>query len=199
MSTRCNVHITDLRNNRELWIYKHHDGYPSGVGKDLDKFLSYGDNASLSADEMLSGLRFMYGECYEETEYEHGDIDYLYNITIGDKSTKIDVTDVNCTYDGNWNGGFHKDYKIIGTSEYMHDISGNEKMYKVSDLKEMSVSVTYNAESGIMESGILKDVPDNLYIDAKSLTDKIVKCFAGDFHKKCVIKIKNKTCQISLK
>ena len=38
MSTRCNIIIKDRRD--KIILYHHHDGYPSGVGSDLKKYLA---------------------------------------------------------------------------------------------------------------------------------------------------------------
>lgn len=88
MSTRCNVIIKNdasEKNSESVILYHHHDGYPDGVGAELKKVLSQGtfsDKSELS--EVLVGDY----EGYEVEEGLHGDIEYLYTISLNQRQLK---------------------------------------------------------------------------------------------------------------
>lgn len=106
MSTRCNVVITDDC-DRELWFYRHSDGYPSGVQETLHKFMKYvqdgliRDNVSQASGWLIiiGHAEYEYKEpdrgpfnwkvgSYEPTMCMHGDIDYLYWVDLKEKTIK---------------------------------------------------------------------------------------------------------------
>ncbi|NQY58417.1 hypothetical protein [Cognatishimia sp.] len=115
MSTRSNIIIKSDSTNAEPTrvntniLYKHHDGYPEGVGLDLVRHLvSYiEDNPTMSyphignsnASDFIRNLPRL----YEDTNSIHGDIEFIYviefmpnRITLSytpacDKNGKIDL------------------------------------------------------------------------------------------------------------
>jgi len=117
MSTRCNLKVeyTDERDGEKdgpdetFWLYHHHDGYPSYVGRMLRDFaLWYDRNAhqgwwppSDIVNALVKGAvkphiysGGVFGDVrkapvddeWEITDSKHGDIDYLYTICV----TRID-------------------------------------------------------------------------------------------------------------
>ena len=80
MGTRCNIKIET--GDTTLWIYRHWDGYPAETGKDLATKLV---NVK-SADEFITKL--INDDAYEVTTDQHGDIEYLYNISFSNNYEK---------------------------------------------------------------------------------------------------------------
>ena len=86
MSTRCNVIIRE-HSGKFFQLYHHHDGYPEGVGTDLEDYIEQMDNEFL-----VDGKKFSDFLCdpkrddeyeYEGTNiYPHGDIEYLYIVDL---------------------------------------------------------------------------------------------------------------------
>lgn len=86
MSTRCNVIIKE-RSGKFFQLYHHHDGYPEGVGADLEDYIEQMGN-----DCLVDGKKFSDFLCDpkrdDEYEYEgtnicpHGDIEYLYIVDL---------------------------------------------------------------------------------------------------------------------
>ena len=86
MSTRCNVIIKEYDGNF-FQLYHHHDGYPEGVGTDLEEYIKQMDD-----DCLVDGKKFTDFLCDpkhdDEYEYEgtnvcpHSDINYLYIIDL---------------------------------------------------------------------------------------------------------------------
>jgi hypothetical protein len=81
MGTRCNIKIKT--GDTTLWIYRHWDGYPAATGNDLVRKLV---NVK-SADEFITKL--INDDNYEVTTDQHGDIEYLYNITFTEYYTEV--------------------------------------------------------------------------------------------------------------
>lgn len=80
MATRCNIQINDP--NTEIWLYRHWDGYPEVTGEDMKDYLRYmmPETASQLAEAIVNND----SEHYRYTKSQHGDIEYLYQIYIGD-------------------------------------------------------------------------------------------------------------------
>ena len=86
MSTRCNV-IVKENDGKFFQLYHHHDGYPEGVGADLEEYIEKMDDECL-----VDGKKFADFLCDpnhdDEYEYEgtnvcpHSDIEYLYIIDL---------------------------------------------------------------------------------------------------------------------
>lgn len=93
MSTRCNIKIVQLDCENHtgtyapIWLYHHHDGYPQGVGREIQLLLN-GCNyitAGQVARALLCSGEPMYdgANWFEVTFGQHGDIDYLYEVFVG--------------------------------------------------------------------------------------------------------------------
>lgn len=78
MSTRANILITNAQGN-ESTLYHHHDGYPEGVGRELQRILRHITDEIENPDSMAAFITLQ-DPTYEPTEGIHGDIDYLYTI-----------------------------------------------------------------------------------------------------------------------
>ena len=85
MSTRCNIILKDK--GHQIFLYHHHDGYPEGVGTDMQRFVAdinkhYYYSIEDVANRLLKGYDSkFYGKTdmgYELTTNIHGDIEYLY-------------------------------------------------------------------------------------------------------------------------
>lgn len=103
MGTRANIIIKDETN--KLIFYRHSDGYPECCGEDLKAFVqgyvngSMRDNVMQSAghlilrghneyknDGLLDDYKSWKVGAYEPTTDIHGDIDYLYEIDLKEKT-----------------------------------------------------------------------------------------------------------------
>ena len=85
MSTRCNIIIKDRRDR--IILYHHHDGYPSGVGSDLKKFLATFQDWQIRqhghwkiTNDLVKNNAGLNDDEYEISPRLHGDIDYCYVI-----------------------------------------------------------------------------------------------------------------------
>lgn len=75
MSTRANVIIR--KGDRHLIFYRHCDGYPKGLGVDLE--------CCINPYNPLETLFNILEDCnLEITDSIHGDIEYLYTITLNE-------------------------------------------------------------------------------------------------------------------
>lgn len=94
MSTRCNIIVKE---NETTYQYYHHcDGYPSGVGAELNKVFAQefrnrkGDEVILANDVMTKlateNADYEFEDCYY---HPHGDIEYLYEIVQNADSIKM--------------------------------------------------------------------------------------------------------------
>ena len=86
MSTRCNVIIqdTDVR-RRQVCAYRHCDGYPSGAGIELEYILkTLASQSKLSFENIITEL-VTDGVFEFDGSGIHGDIEFLYTITIFSK------------------------------------------------------------------------------------------------------------------
>jgi len=126
MSTRANIHFTE-GNRTVANIYRHSDGYPSGLGADLHRFLDevgkLRDNRFQDAEYLAAKyLVWQAGEYNVEYIHEgeewksvpksnrldflsvspciqdHGDIQYLYKVSCSTGRPKVFV----CACDNNW-------------------------------------------------------------------------------------------------
>lgn len=82
MSTRC--HIIVKENNKETFIYHHCDGYPSGVGAELEGLLAKCEHAN-DFNDLVHRIELL-GGGYEIDEGIHGDEDFIYTITVNNSS-----------------------------------------------------------------------------------------------------------------
>ena len=94
MSTRAQVRFATRETGQSFnehpdaihaQFYKHHDGYPEGLGMDIAESISMNNNPSLKWE-------------IEELQTQHGDLEYIYYIWQGyDKDTSISIFEVNYT------------------------------------------------------------------------------------------------------
>ena len=88
MSTRCNVIIKNA--TERVQMYHHHDGYPDGVGQDLEEYFKELEKEEVAhtpaaiADYLCADERQDEYEREAETTHLHGDIEYLYVIDLDD-------------------------------------------------------------------------------------------------------------------
>ena len=87
MSTRCNIvirqrHYKPTEQEDSAILYKHHDGYPSGVGACLLQTISnqFFTEKSVTIDRLKKTVIEEMGA--EDDGFIHSDIDYLYNVDI---------------------------------------------------------------------------------------------------------------------
>lgn len=85
MSTRCNIIIKDYHDR--IILYHHHDGYPSGVGSDLKKYLATFQDWQIRqhgrweiANDLVKNKAGLDDDKYEVSMGLHSDIDYCYVI-----------------------------------------------------------------------------------------------------------------------
>ena len=191
MSTRCNIRVYDCRDKSSLWIYHHHDGYPAGVGKELEQFLSSGGNRLLSPNKMFKALRYIYGEEYKATSRRHGDISYMYDIEINEEKTVLTTYELLYNYDGTRHTGLDTETREINRVEYT---GGGHSSLTSREFKDMMAKVCYNVTVDLSESGILDGVPDDMSADESVLRNKITEYLLKTFPSHCDIKFieKNK-------
>lgn len=112
MSTRCNIIVETNWNGKKSFytqLYHHHDGYPSGVGADLDKFITEWNGKDIpycgegSKKWYLNFLAKMFVDYVHEMDstYEdedlvmmhlHGDIEWLYRVCVDIVDGKAVIT-----------------------------------------------------------------------------------------------------------
>jgi hypothetical protein len=68
-------------------LYKHNDGYPDGLGNDLKKFIADNGYFSYNYYPFMYKLLKTYPNI-QETNSIHGDIKYLYEIDLKNKTIK---------------------------------------------------------------------------------------------------------------
>ena len=69
MSTRATILIKE-KDQKDIWIYHHCDGYPKGVGSDLKNYLKtqkYGWNAYEIANDLIKDRADLKDDGYEPT------------------------------------------------------------------------------------------------------------------------------------
>ena len=91
MSTRCNVIIqdTDVR-KRQVCAYRHSDGYPSCTGIDLEYILkNLASRNKLLFENIVTELVLTDGIFEFDGFGIHGDIEFLYTITVFSNYTEL--------------------------------------------------------------------------------------------------------------
>ena len=117
MSTRCNIIIKD--GAERIYLYHHHDGYPLGVGTELQDYLQrkWGESwrtcwyGTSIANHLVKGhINYpLAQEPHEDDEYEvtyglHGDVEYVYVINCRARTIRC--------YSIPLDDEFHKDFRI---------------------------------------------------------------------------------------
>lgn len=81
MATRANIVIK--AGKKKIYLYHHYDGYPEGIGKDLQAFIEK-QNGNFEPNELqkkiLDGEVNGKDDKYEETDGIHSDVEYIYTI-----------------------------------------------------------------------------------------------------------------------
>lgn len=89
MSTRATILILE-KNEPDVHIYHHCDGYPEGVGSDLKHYLNslkHNWRAHDIAAALIDGSAIENDRCgYEPTSCQHGDEEYAYLIDCDNKT-----------------------------------------------------------------------------------------------------------------
>ena len=83
MSTRATIKI-QKKERKDIWVYHHCDGYPSGVGTELKEFLAGKKDVEWNPAEIAAELCQMDYQ-YELTSCQHGDEEYAYLIDCDNK------------------------------------------------------------------------------------------------------------------
>lgn len=90
MSTRCNIIVKSK--SEEVILYHHHDGYPEGVGVALLNKVTplLKDNRYYNdVEDIVNALiKDKDDDEYEYTSALHGDIEYIYEIDVDQKTIK---------------------------------------------------------------------------------------------------------------
>ena len=89
MSTRCNIIVKNK--DKETYLYHHCDGYPEGVGADLEDLLSRCERDN-DFENLVDKVLDIDGG-YITTHGIHGDIEYLYTITLDSDSCILKCED----------------------------------------------------------------------------------------------------------
>ena len=83
MATRCNVRIyqSEDSNTPDFILYHHNDGYPNGVGVDIEKFIRENFPHVLYSDYLANALlKWDEDDGYKITNEMAGDIYYFYDV-----------------------------------------------------------------------------------------------------------------------
>lgn len=95
MSTRATILIKSEKQNEEIRIYHHCDGYPEGVGNSLKEYLKEQKDWWVYeiANELIKGKckfksfnKYVSDQMYELTPCQHGDEEYAYLIDCDNKT-----------------------------------------------------------------------------------------------------------------
>ena len=138
MSTRCNIIVKD--GNDRIYLYHHHDGYPMGVGTELQRWLDERFKpqpyftprwyAMSIATALVKGAPVypFDKEGKKDDEYEittglHGDVEYVYVINCQARTLRC--------YEVSWDDVIHQDIKIqwekVFTRRYLVHIPNLEE------------------------------------------------------------------------
>ena len=125
MSTRANAVIKKTEKNGYVsyaHLYHHHDGYCSGVGKDLSEYMAEigvmpdEEKKKVLEDPVSLAKWLSHDDRHDEYEYEgtsvnlHGDIEYLYVIDLTNKT-------ITCYSTWDWDGEIDDLAKVNGEAK----------------------------------------------------------------------------------
>lgn len=85
MATRANIKIIGESYQTTI-LYRHCDGYPSGLGVELNNFVSNNGYEPIYTDAYANEIIKSLGDDIEFTTRIHGDINYLYVIDLTKKT-----------------------------------------------------------------------------------------------------------------
>lgn len=81
MSTRANIIVKD--SNSTVYLYRHSDGYPGGLGSEIHEFLNNIKNGNyLSLYDIVGRILTGSIDDIEYTDRIHGDVEYKYIIEV---------------------------------------------------------------------------------------------------------------------
>lgn len=102
MSTRCNIVIREENissqseewQKQQIYVYRHNDGSPDVVGKELERILNKYANNSLSSFEKLDILGSICGNHHQyiASSTIHADCEYIYVIDSNTENMTIKLT-----------------------------------------------------------------------------------------------------------
>ena len=166
MSTRANVKITDPVGN-VIWLYKHHDGYPTHTGDLLHwQFTTCG-----SLQEVINNLTKNDG--FEETTMKHGDIDWCYYINLYEHQIQVYIKHIINKQHINVKGEYNytKEEKIVFEKKGSDPWVWNN--YKVF---ESNMGIAEAKHRKRMYQGIVDNHEGYCFnYDKSKLTDKLAK------------------------
>ena len=96
MSTRANVKIIGSK-GEVIWLYKHHDGYPTHTGWKLEFAFHNNDSVADAVNTLIKDHKF------ETTTEQHGDINWFYNIKVSKDEWTLEITEFHYHFDGEEN------------------------------------------------------------------------------------------------
>lgn len=182
MSTRANIIVKD--SNSTVYLYRHGDGYPDGLGSELNEFLNNVKNGNyLSFYEIIGRILTGGVDDVRYTTGIHGDIEYKYMIEIKE-TPKLRVFERK-----SWN------YETTDDEAWQEIFPGflgdtNDRTFKPKTREELLDLVNRLIE----ERGLNADLND---IDTSLITDmSFIFCesdFNGDISKWDVSKVENMT------
>lgn len=174
MSTRCNIVIK--KDDTCTYLYHHCDGYPSGVGAELERFFENNATVGMTPIGVYNSLVFLYGDEYELCDGIHGDISYLYEICLDDSFVILSCRNSqrNLIYDVCY------DLKVDTFAE----------TYTKGDLKDMRVRFCCDFELPIGGSRLYEECPDEVQLDRNRLLKMLIDTFAFDIVRNTKIEIK---------
>jgi len=89
MGTRANIIIKDIE--KVFYLYRHNDGYPEGVGVELDEFFKmyFGEYTHADGDDIATKLIKNDDMRIELTSGVHGDIEFVYQFDCDTKTVTV--------------------------------------------------------------------------------------------------------------
>jgi hypothetical protein len=129
MSTRAQIKITDSF-GRELWFYRHSDGYPDGTLPTLQKFLDWVKEGKIRDNvEQAAGWLILIGaEEYGKT----------YDYKTGTSSPKATLTEPLDDKLSGWKCGAYEPCacgSLHGDVEYLYTVSLKKKEIKIQSVR----------------------------------------------------------------
>lgn len=88
MSTRANVKIVN-KNGDTVWLYKHHDGYPTHTGDILE--FAFNGRFNTVPNNCKEQIDYLLDNGFEITTEQHEDINWLYTIKCGGTTSDNDL------------------------------------------------------------------------------------------------------------
>jgi hypothetical protein len=192
MSTRSNTVIKDLKSGEQVFLYRHHDGYPSGAGFDQLGYLSKIEDESVCRKrkitvDLVKDWFIKNGDGYEETNSIHGDVAYVYFVEItGDEDVPLRLKAYNTkmSFENNGKGTTLNDditdellNEYVESEEYDPEEDGMVRIMRTCPSTDSTMKFGLE-ERGSLIKKILEDVIDKT-VSGKLLMAKAVNCRVG--------------------